>query len=131
MDPKTIVLVDDDVDFLEITREVLETGGYRVQCFRDASAARRAMDGHTPDLVISDLMMDALHAGFSFAREIKDDARLANVPVILVTSVGSQLGFDFRPQKDADLAAMGVDAYLEKPVAPAALLAAVGRLLDT
>ena len=51
------------------------------------------------------------------------------MPVILVTAVSVQRGFDFRPRGAADLAAMHADAYFDKPVDPAALTAKVAELL--
>jgi hypothetical protein len=51
------------------------------------------------------------------------------VPVILVTAASSQRGFDFRPQSREDLEAMKVDAFFDKPVDPAVLVAKVKELL--
>jgi CheY-like chemotaxis protein len=124
-----ILLVDDDADFQAINRHILEGGGYRVASAGDAEEALALMAGGKPALVITDLMMKSLDAGFSFARRIKEDPRFAGTPVILLTSVTSQLGLDFRPRTPADLAAMHADAYFDKPVRPEALLAKVRELL--
>jgi CheY-like chemotaxis protein len=125
----TIVLVDDDSDFLEVYRSVLESRGYATASFLDPQSALDAMENFIPILVISDLMMKALDSGFSLARAIKSNTRLASVPVIIVTAVGSRKGFDFRPHTPEDLAAMHADAYFDKPVAPDALVAKVEELL--
>jgi len=132
MSPKpqgTIVLVDDDRDFLELYRRVLESRGYATACFSDPQTALDAMGKSRPDLVISDLMMKELDSGFSLARAVKSNPRLALVPVIIVTAVGSQKGFDFRPRSPEDLAAMNADAFFDKPVSPDALVAKVEELL--
>ena len=94
--PGTVVLVDDDRDFLEMNRSVLESRGYATASFSDPQAALDAMETMTPLLVISDLMMKALDSGFSLARTVKSNPRLSRVPVIIVTAVGSRMGFDFR-----------------------------------
>ena len=125
-----IVLVDDDPDFLEINARVLEAEGYRVLSFSNPQDALEGMGEEKPQLVITDLMMQALHAGFSFARQIKEDARFGDVPVIIVTAVGSRLGLDFNPSTPGDLAAMRAEAYFEKPVSPQALLAKAGELVQ-
>jgi CheY-like chemotaxis protein len=125
----TIVLVDDDSDFLEMNRSVLESRGYATASFSDPQAALDAMETMSPLLVISDLMMKALDSGFSLARAVKSNPRLSRVPVIIVTAVGSRMGFDFRPRTPEDLAAMNADAFFDKPVSPAALLAKVEELL--
>jgi CheY-like chemotaxis protein len=124
---KLILLVDDDRDFLEQNRGVLAAAGYRVSCFADPGEALRAAETDPPDLVVSDLMMKALDSGFTLARELK--ARFPEVPVILVTAASSQRGFDFSPRGREDLAAMNADAFFDKPVDPAALIARVGLLL--
>lgn len=124
-----ILLVDDDVDFLEINRHILEPRGYRVACASSPRQAWECIDRETPGLIITDLMMSELDAGFSFSSQVKQDPRCANVPVIIATAVTSQVGMDFRPRTDDDLAAMSVDAYFDKPIPPKALLEKVAELL--
>jgi len=126
-----ILLVDDDPDFLDMTRHVLEAAGYRVASACDAAAAFEAIGREAPSLIVTDLMMKAMDSGFSLARQVKADPRLRGVPVIIATAIASRLGIDFTPRSADDLAAMNADAFLEKPVLPADLLAAVKRLLDT
>jgi CheY-like chemotaxis protein len=125
--PRLILLVDDDRDFLEQNRGVLAAAGYRVSCFSDPQEALQAAGREPPDLVISDLMMKALDSGFSLAREVK--SRFPGVPVILVTAAASQRGFDFSPRGSEDLAAMNAEAFFDKPVAPERLIAKVRDLL--
>ena len=75
-------------------------------------------------------MMTSVDAGFAFSAQLKGDPRTAAVPIIISTSVSSQLGLDFRPETDADLAEMHVDAYFDKPIDAQALLAKVKELLE-
>jgi CheY-like chemotaxis protein len=124
-----ILIVDDDYDFLEINRFILENAGYRVVTATNPAEARTRIAEATPDLVITDLMMTSIDAGFTFSAELKNDPRTAGVPVIISTSVSSQLGLDFRPHSPEDLAKMNVDAYFDKPIDAQALLTAVGELL--
>jgi CheY-like chemotaxis protein len=124
-----ILLLDDDADFVEINRHILEAAGYRIASAYDPAEALAAMARERPDLVISDLMMTAFDAGFSFAARVKSDPQLAAIPIIIITAVTSQLGFDFRPHSPDDMAAMHVDAFFDKPVHPQALLEKVRELL--
>ena len=126
---QTVLVVDDDLDFLDQTRQALEARGYRVCCAFDPEAALEQMGREKPDLVIADLMMKSLASGFSFARQTKEDVRFQDVPVVIVTAIGRQRGFDFRPRTADELAAMRADAYMDKPVTPEALLATVRELL--
>ena len=124
-----ILIVDDDYEFLEINRFILEGAGYRVATATNPVEALRRVDVEVPDLVITDLMMTSIDAGFAFSAQLKGDARTAAVPIIISTSVSSQLGLNLRPESDEDLVKMCVDAYFDKPIPAAALLAKVGELL--
>ncbi len=128
-EPPVILLVDDDEDFLAINRHILEPSGYRVVCCTGPKQAWEEMARQKPDLVITDLMMNNLDAGFSLSRQIKDDPRFAGIPIIVATAVSSQIGLDFRPRTPEDLAAMNVDAYFDKPIPPKKLIEKVAELL--
>jgi DNA-binding response OmpR family regulator len=125
-----ILAVDDDVDFLDWVRIVLEAAGHEVVCFSDAENALASITDAPPDLIITDLMMESLDAGFSFARRTKEAGNLCHVPIIIVTAAESRRGFDFRPRTGEDLAAMHVDAFFCKPVDVKALRMKVQELLN-
>ena len=128
-DAALILIVDDDYDFLEINRFILEGAGYRVITATNPVEALARVAEEPPELVITDLIMTAVDSGFRLAGRLKDDPRTAGVPIIIATSVSSQLGLDFRPQSDVDLAKMHVDAYFDKPIPADGLLAKVRELL--
>jgi len=75
-------------------------------------------------------MMTSVDAGFAFSGQLKGGPRTAGVPIIISTSVSSQLGLNFRPETDADLATMHIDAHFDKPIDAQALLAKVKELLE-
>jgi CheY-like chemotaxis protein len=127
----TVFLVDDDRDFLELERRILASGGYPAVCFsdpREALAALTAESAQKPVLVVTDVMMRNLDSGFTFARAVKTDPRCAGIPVIIVSAIVIQKGFDFTPRSAQDLEAMHADAFFDKPVEPAAFLARVREL---
>lgn len=125
-----ILVLDDDPDILEVNRIVLQNAGHEVSCFIEAEKALEAMGLKTPDLVITDLMMGGLDSGFSFVRRVRERPEFSRLPIIIITAVGSQRGFDFLPRNEADLAAMQVQAFFAKPVKPKELQAKVAELLD-
>ena len=124
-----ILIVDDDYDFLEINRHILERAGFRVATAASPTQAMDRVAAETPDLVITDLMMSEVDSGFSLARRLRDDPRTAAVPIVMSTSVTTALGLDFTPHSADDLASMKVDAYFDKPLDPVALVAKVRELL--
>lgn len=125
-----IMLIDDDIDFLEMNKHVLETRGYKVLCYSDPQEALERIAKERPNLVVTDLMMNSLDSGFSFSRKIKEDPRFADIPVVIVTAVGSQLGYDFSPRNPEELEMMCADAYFDKPIDPEAFITKVEELLD-
>lgn len=125
-----ILLVDDDADFIEINRHVLEAAGYSVLPCHDVQGAMTALASQHVDLVLTDLMMKSLDSGFEFAKALKADERLRGIPIIMATSVTSQMGLDFRPRTPQDLQAMGIDAYFDKPIPPKKLIEKVHELLS-
>jgi CheY-like chemotaxis protein len=127
--PPLILIVDDDYDFLEINRMILERAGYRVVTASEPGEALAKMESEKPDLVITDLMMTDLDSGFSFSRTIKVDPRFTDLPVIISTSVSSALGLDFRPRSSDEMSQMNVDAYFDKPLDARQLLGKVAELL--
>ena len=127
--PPLVLVVDDDQDFLEMTRAVLETGGYRVACALNPKAASEILTSDRPHLVITDLMMQSKGAGFLLSQKIKETPPCRDVPVIIMTAAGSRVGYDFAPRNAGDLAAMHADAFIEKPGSPEDLLAKVADLL--
>ncbi|NQU28252.1 MAG: response regulator, partial [Candidatus Marinimicrobia bacterium] len=81
-----------------------------------------------PDLLILDVMMGTQDEGFQLAYQIRSAAETSDIPIVMVTAVGAQTGFDFDPAKDENY--LPVDEYLEKPVNPQALLDTVKRNLS-
>ena len=132
-DAPLILVVDDDSDFLIITRHILVNAGYRVVCRHDAAEATQYITGaaaeELPDLIVTDLMMDTLQAGFEFAAWVKGNERTGGVPVVLVTAAASTRGFDFNPKAIVDFRAMHIDAYFDKPVPSKKLVDTVAILL--
>ncbi len=127
-----VVLLDDDADFLELERRIFESAGYEVAGFSEPQAALSLLGtaaGKRPVLAVCDLMMKALDSGFSFARSIKAEPRFKRIPIIIVSAIASQKGFDFHPRTSEDLTAMNADAFFDKPVQPQALLAKAEELL--
>jgi CheY-like chemotaxis protein len=129
MGEKTILVIDDDIDLVEIIRVTIESQGLRVI---DAQTGDRgvelARDGQ-PDLVILDVMMGTIDEGFQVAYRLRGDAATQDIPILMMTAVGDRTGFAFDPAKDSDF--LPVDEFLEKPVSPRRLIDMVRKHLPT
>jgi CheY-like chemotaxis protein len=122
------LIIDDDPDFVEVTQSVLETRQYRVSCAYDANEGFARLEEDIPDVIILDIMMGKGAEGFIFARKIRKDSRFAEIPVVMLTSMREQTGFDF-PGERIHSKFLPVDAYMEKPYESQALLGEIERQL--
>jgi DNA-binding response OmpR family regulator len=127
---KKILFVDDELDMRIFLSTVLKTEGY------EAVAARNALEGIKkardvcPDLIIMDVMMPQA-GGVTLFQELKKDAQLSQVPVIMLSGV-SEKAFSHHLKMlniRLDDSLPPPDAYMEKPLEPARLVATIERLL--
>jgi CheY-like chemotaxis protein len=124
---KKILLVDDDVDFLDQIGMTLATEGYEVVTASSEDEAEEALLANTPDLCVLDLMMENQDSGFVLCHRIKK--LYPGVPVILLTGVRSSTGLDFSARSQEAGSWVKADAFLDKPVRPEQLREEVKRLL--
>jgi CheY-like chemotaxis protein len=122
---KVILVVDDDPDFVEYTRIVLESQGYHVKTAATADSALRMMHEDKPDLVLLDVMMSYVLDGLNVTRQMRDDPDLKMIPVIMISAIVSREEAGVFPTDEY----LSVDAFMTKPVDPADLLKQVARLL--
>jgi CheY-like chemotaxis protein len=129
MSAKTILIIDDDIDLVEILRVTLEREGFRVI---DAQSGERGIalaQTENPDLILLDVMMSQVDEGFQAAYALRQDKRTLEIPILMLTAVTDQTGFDFDPSRDKDF--LPVDEFLEKPVSPRQLVDLVRKHLPT
>lgn len=122
-----ILLVDDDVDFVRSTTDLLEAHGYRVLSAYDGATGFDLAKKERPDLMVLDVMMATETEGFEVARKIPACPELRNMPVLLVTGIRKEMKLGFRLEPDDTW--LPVSRIMEKPIAPATFIAAVGELL--
>jgi two-component system phosphate regulon response regulator PhoB len=121
MNKKTILLIDDNKDFADVIRNLLENGGYRVSWAADGETVFHLIGEQRPDLVILDIMMPKID-GLEVLRRLKKTNGTASIPVIMVTAKGQYsdvlTGYE-----------LGTDYYITKPFTSAQLLKGVSLVL--
>jgi len=118
----SVVVVDDTMMVRELQRSILERGGYAVRTASDGAEAMAMLSEAPADLVVTDIEMPILD-GLQLIKNMRAHSRLANVPVLIVSSHGSEE--DRQRGLDA-----GADGYIVKTsFDEAGLLSAVSRLL--
>jgi CheY-like chemotaxis protein len=121
-----ILVVDDDPDFVEVMRIVLEKAGYRVISASNGDDALAQVKAEKPDLMLLDVMMRTVTDGLDACLNLREDSISRYLPVVMVTSIAST---DHSGDVSTEHAACA-DAWLSKPVNPQYLLDTVSRLLD-
>jgi DNA-binding NtrC family response regulator len=118
-----VLMIDDDADFIEANRTVLEANGFEVSAAYSAQDGWNILQGATPDVIILDVMMEEFDSGFKLANDL--NIRFPKMPVLLLTAVHDFMSdkWQFSREKDADW--LPVIKFLEKPLAPDQLVAAI------
>ncbi|KGQ18707.1 Chemotaxis protein CheY [Lysobacter dokdonensis DS-58] len=116
-----VMVVDDSVTMRKVTGRVLERHNFEVATAKDGVDALEKLDERVPDLMLLDIEMPRMD-GYELATAMKADARLRNVPIIMITS---RTGEKHR-QRAFDI---GVERYLGKPYQEHELLRNVFELL--
>jgi len=121
-----ILLIDDDPVFVESTKTILESRGYKVLTALDGDKGLLEVKKEKPDLVLLDVIMPT-QDGFQVCEEIKKDPQLVDIPVIMLTSFAQKKGETNIPvSAGLELEAEG---YIDKPVDPEELLRYVEKML--
>jgi DNA-binding response OmpR family regulator len=128
MSAPSILIIDDDPDFVEVTKVILETKQYDVRFAYNPEEGLARLEEETPDALILDVMMGKGAEGFIFARKIRKDPRFEKMPILMLTSMREQTGFDF-PGERIHSKFRPVDDYIEKGVEPRVLLEKIERQL--
>jgi len=126
-DKAKILLVDDDPDFVETTKLVLESKSYQVITAQNGNEGIAKAKQEKPDLIILDIIMP-VKDGFNAAEEIKKDSELSKIPVIILTSFSENVGSTTLSRSQG--LALDTEDYVDKPVDPADLLQRVEKLLN-
>jgi CheY-like chemotaxis protein len=121
-----VLVVDDDPDFVEYTRIVLESQGYEVRTAATADLALSLMRQETPDVALLDVMMSYVLDGINLTRQMCDDPQLRDIPVIMISAIVSREEAGAFPTDEC----RSVRAFMTKPVDPGNLLQQVAKLIQ-
>ncbi len=118
---KIIAIVDDEPDILSLVTLNLKKAGFEVKEFEDLYSFNFYLNKNMPDLVVLDLMLPD-GDGLTKCRELKQEKRTAQLPIIMLTARGDEtdkiIGLE-----------LGADDYITKPFSPKELVARVKAVL--
>ena len=121
-----ILLVDDDADFVDSTKTVLESKPYEVIVAVNGDEGLRKAREEKPDLILLDVIMP-VEDGFTAAEQLKKDPKLAKIPVLMLTSYSTKGSGTGIPRSRGYT--LEAEDYIDKPVSPKDLLAIVEKHL--
>ncbi len=126
---KRLLIIDDDPDFVDAIRSILEGANYLVDIAHNPKDGLQALSSREYDLLLLDIMMGRGAEGIMIARKMRRDARLREIPVLIITGIREQIAFLF-PGQPLHPHFLPVDELVEKPVEPQFLLERVEALLQ-
>ena len=118
MPKKKIMIVDDDKEFLEEFKEMLNLSGYHTTTFPDGTSALRMVSKVKPDIILLDLRLKG-RSGLEVASELKRFPETADIPIIAMTAYYTE------KERIKLMNAFGIQSCLMKPFNP---LDAIARI---
>ncbi len=122
-DPKTILVVDDEINTLLVVQRILEKEGYTVDLAATAEQGLSMLRNIQPDLVILDVKMPGI-SGIEVCRRLRDDPRGRSVKVIFLTVV------EYSEEMKTELEKLNISSYITKPFKLRELLRSVREALS-
>ena len=121
-----VLVIDDDPDFLEFTRIILEAKGYSVVCAHNAKQGLSLMRAERPDVILLDILMSYAMEGLDVTRAMRKDPELRKIPLIVISAVLT----DDSSLQSEDEEPLSILAFLTKPVEPDELLSLVAEAIS-
>ncbi len=130
MKPKTVLVVEDELDMRIFLSTLLKTSGYQPVLTRDAKEGLLKAKDAAPDLIILDVMMPG-EGGVHMYRHLKTDKTLCHIPVIILSAVAEKTFSHYLNMVNARLKdpIPSPDRYVEKPPEAQALLEQTASLI--
>ncbi|RPH34470.1 MAG: response regulator [Bacteroidales bacterium] len=124
---KTILIVDDDIDYLFQLKLQVEKFGFKVIVAESQKEAENLLASVKPDMAILDLMMENDDSGFILCYKMK--RKYPDVPIIIATAVAAETGMTFGISTEQERKWIRADLYLEKGIRPDQLHKEILKLL--
>lgn len=123
---QTILIVDDDEDFVTALATVLEEAGFQIKAAHSGVEGVAKARTETPDIIVLDVTMESAGAGFTAARELRKDETTRQIPLIMLTAINQgDAGLRYGADDDWN----PVDVFLDKPVTGDQVLAEIRKIL--
>jgi DNA-binding response OmpR family regulator len=123
-----ILIIDDDRDFQETTASILKQKGFEPSSAYTPEEGIEKVKSEKPDLIILDVLMPTDYEGFEVARKIREELKLINLPIIILSAVHQIKKVPYRFGPDENY--LPVDFFIDKPAKPEMLVDKINELLN-
>lgn len=123
-----ILIVDDDKDYSESLKLMLESRGFNVEQAYNIREGRDSVINEKPLLIILDVMMEKMTDGFDLCRELKSNPSLSSIPILMLTAITDKTGIKYSLEEDSEY--LPADDYISKPVSFPELIHKAERLIN-
>lgn len=124
---KKILIIDDNQDYVFTMKTFLTRNGFQTLTASDGQKGIEQVQKEKPDLILLDVMMEALYSGFDVCKKVKNDPELQHIPIISISGMKDELGVQFDKDRDAEY--FSPDVFFDKPVDKSALLSCIKEFL--
>jgi len=118
---KTVLLIEDNTLFREITIEILEMGGYKVIAFTNGKMGLYSVKQNKPDLILCDILMPEVN-GYEVLKGLQNDTDTSMIPFVFLTASSENKEIEYG-------LSMGANGYIRKPFEPKELFSTIERCL--
>lgn len=122
---KTILIIDDEKDVRTFLKSLLADHGYDTIEAENGAAGVKAARDQSPDLITLDMTMPE-QSGVKSYRQLKDDAELAKIPVVIITAVGEPMENFLKSRKQVP----NPEGFMSKPIDQDRLVKMIADLLS-
>lgn len=120
MSKKQVLLAEDDELLASLLNYRIQLAGYEVAVARDGREVRTHLERHTPDIIISDIMMPYF-SGIELLDHVRNEMK-SKIPIIIISTAGNE-------ENVLNAFELGADDFIAKPVSPSELLVRIQRAL--
>ena len=122
-----VLVIDDDSDFLEFVRIILEKNGYQIYTAQNADDGLALAREAQPDIALVDVMMSYVLDGLNLTQTMRHDPQCGQIPIVLISAIiSAELDGLLPPGQPVEC-----DAVMSKPITPKALLEKMAELVPS
>jgi CheY-like chemotaxis protein len=126
-DTKTVLIIDDNQDYVLAMKTFLSKNGFFVLTAEDGKKGIEVISERKPEIILLDVMMESLYSGFDVCKYVRNNPQLKNIPIIGISGLKDELGISFDQERDGEY--FSPDAFFDKPVDRQALLKSINEFL--